>query len=188
MRNLSDAEVAFLRNNIAKLSTRKLAEKFSEQFSPIGQTQLRRMLAKYHISNPRKENKMLPVGTEKYSSYYDCIQIKVEEISVAGISNDKTKNKLRNKQWQLKQNYVWEKTHNRKLKYREIVIFLDGDRTNYDPDNLFAVDLNVAGTIEKMGMHSENSEIYKTALIWGQLYYALQKSGFSCQEFFKSID
>ena len=54
------------------------------------------------------------------------------------------------------------------------MVFLDGNRMNYNPDNLYAVPLNVAGTIEKMRMHSENAEIYKTALIWGKLYYAMK--------------
>jgi hypothetical protein len=46
---------------------------------------------------------------------------------------------------------------------------------NYDPDNLYAVPLQVVGTIAKMHMNSEDPDIYKTALIWGELYFELKK-------------
>ena len=59
--------------------------------------------------------------------------------------------------------------------FRECVIFLDGNRMNYNPDNLYAVKMNVAGTIEKMQMHSEDKDIYKTALMWGELFYLMKK-------------
>lgn len=181
MRDLSDREIQFIKDNIISMPTRKLAEEFSLYFEPIGQTQLRRMMKKYGIKNPRKEPSMLPVGTERYSKYYDCIIVKVEEISVAGL---KDKN-LRNKQWKLKQNLIWEQTNNRELPPKWVVIFLDGDRTNYDPDNLYAVPLQIAGTIEKMKMHSENKDVYKTALIWGELYFALMENGVKCQEYLR---
>ena len=41
--------------------------------------------------------------------------------------------------WQLFQRYVWEKENGRKLLKNECVIFLDGNKENFDPDNLMAI-------------------------------------------------
>ena len=41
--------------------------------------------------------------------------------------------------WQLLQHYVWEKENGRKLLKNECVIFLDGNKENFEPDNLMAI-------------------------------------------------
>ena len=41
--------------------------------------------------------------------------------------------------WQLLQRYVWEKENGRKLQKNECVIFLDGNKENFDSDNLMAI-------------------------------------------------
>ena len=41
--------------------------------------------------------------------------------------------------WQLMQRYVWEKENGRKLLKNECVIFLDGNKENFEPDNLMAI-------------------------------------------------
>ena len=41
--------------------------------------------------------------------------------------------------WQLLQRYVWEKENGRKLLKNECVIFLDGNKENFEPDNLMAI-------------------------------------------------
>lgn len=174
-RTFTAEQIEFIRQGIAELPTRKLAEKYSEYFNePLSQTELRRVMERNEIKNPRKNYVMLPIGTERYSPYYDCIMIKVATVSVAGAS-EKEARKMRAHNWQMKQNYIWEQTTGKKLPWRNIVVFLDGNRTNYSPDNLYAVPLNVAGTIERMKMTSDDPTINKTALIWGQLYFALKK-------------
>lgn len=175
-RSFTIEQVEFVRLRVAeRISQRKIAEEFSKEFEPIGQTELRRLMKRNGIESLRAENKMLPVGTERWSNYYQCIIVKVTEYSVAGIADKKKADYLRNKQWKLKQNLVWEQTHGKILPWRHIVVFLDGDRTNYDPDNLYAVSLAVAGSVEKWKLHSEHPDIYKTALRYGELYFAMIK-------------
>ena len=176
-REFTDEQVAFVREHAQILSTRKLAEAFTERFSqPIGQTEIRRLMARNGIEPQHdKRNLPLPVGTERWSKYYQCMVVKVASVSVSGIKDKRERDRIRNSQWMLKQNYVWEKTHGTHVPNGAVVIFLDGDRTNYSPENLHAADLNVVGTIEKMRMHSEDAEIYRTALIWGDLFYALKR-------------
>lgn len=43
------------------------------------------------------------------------------------------------RKWQLYQRYVYEKTHHTKLTKNQIVIFLDGNKSNFNPDNLAVV-------------------------------------------------
>lgn len=159
---------------ILDLPTRKLAEAYTEYFGEaLSQTELRRVMKRNNIDNPRKENTALPVGTERYNKYYDCVLVKVKNVSVKGLSKDQY-GKARNGMWQLKQNLVWEKENNKPLPKGYVVVFLDRNRMNYNPNNLYATALNVAGTIERMNMSSEDAEIYKTALMWGDLFYALK--------------
>lgn len=175
-RNFTPEQVDFIRSGIAELPTRRLAEAYTERFGePLGQTELRRVMKRNNIENPRKEYSQLPIGYERYSPYYDCIVVKVDDVSVSGIKKEDYA-KHRQNNWKLKQNLVWERSTGKQLPWRHIVVFLDGDRMNYAPDNLYAVPLNVAGTIEKMRMHSENATIYKTALMWGELYYQTRGS------------
>lgn len=174
-RTFTDEQVEFIRENILDMSTRDCAKAFSEFFNePLGQTELRRVMKRNNIEASVKRNDFIPVGTERYSSYYQCILVKVGEYHCHKGDNRTERNYKRNCNWKLKQNLIWEQANGKELPWRWVVIFLDGDRTNYSPDNLYAVPLNVAGTIEKMRMHSEDADIYKTALIWGQLYYALK--------------
>lgn len=40
------------------------------------------------------------------------------------------------KKWMLKQRYLWEQYHNEKLGKNDLILFLDGDRSNFDISNL----------------------------------------------------
>ena len=175
-REFSEEEIDFVRRYADALSTREMAEAFTVRFgSPIGQTMIRRLMERNGIqSSVDRKNRPLPIGTERWSDYYQCAIVKVRNVSVSGIKDKRERDRLRNSQWMLKQNWVWEQTHGQPVPKDQVVVFLDGDRTNYAPENLHAERLNVIGTIEKMRMHSEDAEIYKTALIGGELYYALK--------------
>lgn len=175
-REFSNEEVDFVQRYADAMSTRGLAEAFTVRFGcPIGQTMIRRLMARNGIETRKdRRNVPLPVGAEHWSDYYQCVMVKTRSVSVAGVRNKRERDRLRNSQWSLKQNVVWEQANGRPLPSDHVVVFLDGDRRNYRPENLYAERLNVIGTVEKLKMHSENAEIYKTALIWGELYYAVK--------------
>lgn len=175
-REATPEQVEFIREGIQRMSTRECARAFTERFGePLGQTQLRRIMARNGISASVKKNDFLPVGTERYSKYYDCIVVKVGDCHVCNEISTQERDRKRNSNWKLKQNLIWEQTTGKPLPKGWCVVFLDGDRLNYEPENLYAVPLYVIGNIEKMRMHSENPEIYKTALIWGRLYFILKR-------------
>lgn len=140
---------------------RKIVELFNQTFGKnIGQTQLRRMMRRSGIESVKKERTAVPIGYEYYSSYYKCKVVKV--------SHERNG-------WKLKQNLVWEQAIGKQLPRHSVVIFLDGNRDNYAPDNLYAVPLHVVGNIEKWQMHSEEPMIYKSALMYGELYFLMMK-------------
>ena len=158
----TDDEKAFVRDLVTQMvPQRKITELFNKTFCKnICQTQLRRMMQRSGIDSVRKERTAAPIGYEYYSSYYKCIVVKV--------SHERTG-------WKLKQNLVWEQANGKQLPRHSVVIFLDGSRDNYAPDNLYAVPLHVAGNVEKWQMHSEDPMIYKSALMYGELYFLLMK-------------
>ena len=174
-RIFTDEQVEFIRENIQTMSTRQCAEAFSAFFAePLGQTELRRVMHRNGIQASKKRNDFAPIGAERYSEYYQCVMVKVGGYRCNKGDSRSERDYKRNVNWKLKQNLVWEQTNGKELPWRWVVVFLDGNRMNCNPDNLYAVPLNVVGTIEKMRMHSENPEIYKTALIWCKLFFAMK--------------
>lgn len=140
---------------------KKIAEMYNNAFGKcIGQTQLRRMMNRSGIESVRKERTAKAIGYEYHSTYYNCMVVKV------GMGRS---------DWKLKQNLVWEKVSGKPLPIGHVVIFLDGNRQNYEPSNLHAVPLCVVGSVEKWNMHSEDAMLYKSALMYGELYFAMMK-------------
>lgn len=173
-RNFTKEQVEFVRENIRTMSTRKVAAAYTERFGePLGQTQLRRLCERNGIENPRQANKPLPVGYERWSDYYQCYVVKVRQISVKGMRPSKERRRIRDSQWQLKQNYIWELEHHRKLPKDWIVVFLDGDRTNYEPNNLYAATLEEIGYTYRTKINSEFAPVMRSALICSKLAFSL---------------
>lgn len=173
-REFTPEQVEFVRSNIQVMSGRKVAKAFTEHFGePLGQTQLRRLCERNAIKNPRKEFSALPVGYERWSEYYQCYMVKVKQISVKGMKPSHERRKLRDSQWKMKQTYVWEQTHGKELPNDMIIVFLDGDRTNYNPENLYAAPLQNVGYVYRTNMNSEFAPVMKSALICADLAFAL---------------
>lgn len=76
--------------------------------------------------------------------------------------------------WKPVHKAVWEENIG-KVKPGYAVIYLDGDRSNYDIDNLLEVPIRYIGMLDKNGMRSSNAEITKTGVMWCQLYEAIGK-------------
>ena len=170
----TDEQVEFIRSNLKNMSTRKVAEAYSKEFGEaLGQTQLRRVCEQYGIQNPREEYKPKPIGYEKWSDYYQCMIVKVKQVSVKGMKPSAERHALRQSQWQMKQNYIWEHEHGMKLPSDMMIVFLDGDRTNYDPANLYAAHLEEIGYVYRTKIASENPKIMESALLTAKLVFTL---------------
>lgn len=78
--------------------------------------------------------------------------------------------KLAEHRWQLYQRYVWEKSRHEKLKRSHIVIFLDGDKSNFDPTNLAAISRKELAIINHEKLLTKNdSELSKTGVLVAKL-------------------
>lgn len=78
--------------------------------------------------------------------------------------------KLAERKWQLYQRYVWEKSRNERLKKSQTVIFLDGDRDNFDPANLAAISRKELAIINHEGlMTGGDANLSKTGILIAKL-------------------
>ena len=66
--------------------------------------------------------------------------------------------------WQLLQRYVWERENGRKLLKNECVIFLDGNKENFDPDNLMAIKRSELARVNQNHRITDDPELTKTGI------------------------
>lgn len=139
----------------------KIANK--KYFYDINKDQLRKYLSKRKIrykdynANKICINGALPIGTE-YIKPDGMILVKVNE-----------------HKWEYKQRYIYETYHNIKLPTSTMVVFLDGDRNNFDIDNLMAVSTPEYNCIKNKKLISKNSELNKTAFMSARVYYKVKE-------------
>lgn len=88
-----------------------------------------------------------PVGSTRLN-INDYKEIKVEEPN----------------KWVLYHRYLWENRHKRKLKKNEVVIFADGDKTNFNIENLILINRNQLATLNRNGLISPDPEITKAGI------------------------
>ena len=78
--------------------------------------------------------------------------------------------KLAERKWQLYQRYIWEKANHKQLKKNQVVLFLDGNRDNYAPDNLMAISRKELLIInhERL-LTKDSSDLSKTGVLIAKL-------------------
>lgn len=78
--------------------------------------------------------------------------------------------KLAERKWQLYQRYIWEKANHKQLKKNQVVLFLDGNRDNYAPDNLMAISRKELLIINHEKLLTKNDgELSKTGVLIAKL-------------------
>lgn len=163
----------WLKDNYMKFTHRELGEKFNEHFGTkktwnglkehcrlLGllvdaeeKTRRARLGQEYATSCKR-----LPVGTiGRPSNGY--LLIKKED----GTWEFLTKHILRSKGIECEPGYQ--------------TVFLDGDKTNYNPNNLDVMPIKYAPIMMQNKFFSEQPEITKTGIKWCELYESLKKEG-----------
>lgn len=130
----------------------------------IEKTKLEKLLWRNNIKHKdykaRKAhaNNELPVGTE---------YIKPDGMVLVKTGKNK---------WEYKQRHIYEKYHNIKLPTNVMVIFLDGDRNNFNIDNLRAVSTAVYNTAKNKHLISKNKDVNNTALTLAELYQEIKQN------------
>ena len=130
----------------------------------ITKEMLREYLSKRQIRykgyNPKKVKAMgnrIPIGTE---------YVKPDNMVLVKVAPNK---------WKYKQRYIYEQYHNVELPKGTMVIFLDGDRTNFDISNLMAVSTPEYNCIKNKDLISNNGMATKTAILSARLYYKVKE-------------
>ena len=161
------------------LSSYKIAELFNEEFKPdveINGSKINDLLIKRHhlkrgfnsgrygVGRVKEHN---PIGTVLSSVHYrneDGNDFYYKRIKVDNIKNDNTTSggSVWNKNYMPLQKYIYEQAFG-KLKDDEFVIFLDGDRNNFDLDNLAVVNKKINGALS--GYHSQSKKKITKAMI-----------------------
>ena len=97
-----------------------------------------------------------PVGSERIR-VDKYIEIKVAEPNV----------------WMLKQRFIYEKIYGA-IPKGMLVNFADGDRYNFDPDNLILLTKEQNLALTKLNLRTEDTELTKTAVNVADLYIAIR--------------
>lgn len=90
----------------------------------------------------------VPVGTERPSKD-GYVVVKVADEPQVAMSKDN---------WRLKHVWVWEQANGRPLPKGSCVYFADGNRRNFDPDNLVEVPRRIVGIINGMGVEWHDAD------------------------------
>ena len=119
-------------------------DKFNENYDRYHlQKYLIRNRIPYKYTHPLKSENMsrLPIGTERVKDG-DRIYIKVS----------------RNK-WMYKQRYIYEQHYGVKLAPSDFIIFLDGDKTNFNIDNLRKITRYEGAHFGNICAHSKSKDV-----------------------------
>ena len=112
----------------------EVREDFEREFgTPISRTQVTLFRAEYGLQRRRgnrtaHSRRTVPVGSEVEMKGY--IKVKVRELPTTPQTKDN---------WMMKQRWVWERAHGEPVPPDHVVMFADGDKRNFDPENLVAV-------------------------------------------------
>lgn len=173
----TEEEKEFLRLN-CHLPYKELAEKVSKV---IGVTrtehQTRDVCYRLGLHNGRdtkyakghlQSGNFLPIGGERTQGRKTYVKVTDEHKGSADNRHGHDKN------YRLKHEVIWEKLHG-PIPPKHIVIFADGDRTNFDPDNLICVPNAVKTMMNAKGWQFEDvPEIRRNAITWCELQIALR--------------
>lgn len=100
--------------------------------------------AAYGLSRRRSHGggrRRVPVGTERICKGY--VLVKVAEEATVAQSKDN---------WKLKHVHIWEQANGRECPKDWMVLFADGNRSNFDPENLVAVERRLIGPMNQAGL------------------------------------
>ena len=169
----SDAEITWLRANIDNYSWNSIADAFNRQFNlNLTQSSIEHGCLRRGITHGRKHehgfvagesnafSQTLPIGSERIGSRGRVF------LKIASDVNKSTKN------WIQKDRYVWELAYG-KLSKDELLIHLDGDKTNCDLANLSKVSRAVNRQLATFGWFFSNPEMTLAAIRCCELLCAI---------------
>ncbi len=161
----TDEEIDFLRQNVKGSTLKELTEMFNNKFnlnvdknSISNQKKTHNLRSGYNCGHFNKCHKYtkgrLPYLTKPVG--YETVDFKGD--TLVKIANPN--------KWKLKHHLIYENAYNVKIKPKECIIFLDGDKSNFDINNLMKVNNTeqlLLSNIQK-NMKIKNAEITKAII------------------------
>lgn len=120
-------------------------------------------VTRYKKGNLKKQCSIGTIRTPKNGVTY----IKVKDSSLTYQSG------YREPYWLPLQKKIWQ-DHYGEVPKGKMVIFLDGNRDNFDIDNLYCIDRRISAIMAKNKWYTDSKEHTLTAIKWCELYYALK--------------
>lgn len=178
-------QISFIRENIKKMTWGELTAKFNETF---GTNLSRKALAatgkRYGIRSGRTGqflkgntpwNKGLKgwqaPGTEK--TQFKKGNLPANHVSVGSETIDKdgyVKVKIGEpNKWEFKHRLIWEKSHGRQIPPNYVVIFGDGNKRNFNPDNLLLVSRKQLARMNQNRLIKNDAKLTETGILIAEL-------------------
>lgn len=137
-------KMAWMREHDHGQRTDRLSDEFRERFGfGLTRSQITLYRSTYGSATRPSHNdgmEVLPVGTER-ARKDGYVFVKVAERPAVGATGDN---------WVLKHVQVWEQHHGREVDRGHVVMFADGDKLNFDVDNLVLVPRRLVGVINSL--------------------------------------
>ena len=138
--------------NNRKTPDREIADLVNAKFG--ASFTVRQIISARHRRGLLKNARDAPLFSEK-ADERGCIRIKVSD-EFKGIS------------WELKHRWLWERA-NGKIPEGHVVVFADGNKSNFELDNLICVPRNTANCIIKTSLFFTDPECVKTGVMIAEL-------------------
>ena len=96
--------------------------------------------------------------------------IGMERTTRDGYAEIKTRDGKLNDNWAYKHRLIWEKHHGKKIPKNHVVIFGDGNRQNFDPDNLLLVSRAQLAMLNKHKLIQGHADLTRAGVIIADIY------------------
>lgn len=136
--------------------------RWADYMSPEAQARCRKTQFHHEHLPPNTQ----PIGTERVTKD-GYVEVKVAMRPSGGKSHDN---------WVPKARLVWERANGRAVPEDCMVVFLDGDKRNFDPANLALETRGEHGTMAKLGLAYADAPSHEVALTIARLKMATTKA------------
>ena len=118
---------------------------------------------------------MVPTQFKKGCTSANWVPIGAERVNSDGYVDIKVQDGTAQKNWRGKHLIVWEAHHGRPVPEGHAVIFANGDRRNFDPDNLLLVSRAQLVRMNQNHLIKNDAELTKTGVIVADVYNKIGK-------------
>jgi len=159
-----------------------LSASFNKQFNDNRSATAIRAKARYLLPNHKYPHSggrekgfggcsfALPIGTERWKDGY--LYVKVADNPIP----KKFTTKQIRSNWVVKHRLVWEAAYG-KIPEGKLIVFLDGNRSNFDLDNLYCIDRKLTTVMMRNNWFTDSRDHTLAAIKWCELFYAMKRKG-----------